>query len=66
MYWHKKKDMCAGGLWRCREHRKALDAARFHAYYYERMTFEVRVRRDLATRRRKALKRRRERQTRSV
>jgi hypothetical protein len=61
MYWHKKKDMRAGGLWRCRVARRALDAARWQSYYYERMPLQSRVRSELQTRRREALKRRRER-----
>lgn len=44
MYWHKRKDMIAGGNWRCRERRKAFDAARWQGYYYERMPPIVRAR----------------------
>lgn len=64
MYWHKKKDMRAGGLWRCREKRKAADARRWESYYYERMPFTVRARKDMGARRAHALNRRRERQLR--
>jgi hypothetical protein len=64
MYWHKKKDMRAGGLWRCREARKPLDAARWPDYYRDRMPSGVRIPRALDNRRRKAIGRRRERQLR--
>lgn len=61
MYWHKKKDMRAGGLWRCREKRKPLDAKRWQSYYHERMPATVRIPWRLRARRSKALIRRRER-----
>jgi hypothetical protein len=63
-YWHKRKGAPLGGYWRCREKRKALDAARWESYYYERMPATIRIPRVLQTRRHHALqsRRRRERQ----
>ena len=64
MYWNKDGRRRRGGYWRCREKRKTSDAANWRSYYHERMPATVRIPRQLDSRRRLALTRRRERQLR--
>lgn len=66
MRWARDDRRISGGYWRCREARRALDAARWQTYYHHRMPTSVRYGpRYLKNRHAKALARRRERQLRS-